>query len=36
MRQIGIALGFNDKTVKKALIEANVDVRESPRHPRTK
>lgn len=32
MRQISLRLEFNDKTIKKALIEGGVGVRESPRH----
>lgn len=32
MRQISLRLGFNDKTIKKALIECGIEIRESPRH----
>lgn len=35
MRQIGIKLGFNDKTIKKALVEAGLEIREIPRNLRT-
>lgn len=35
LRQIGLKLGFNDKTIKKAIVEAGVEIRESPRHPRS-
>lgn len=34
MRQISLKLGYNDKTIKKALIQAGVEIRESPRHPK--
>lgn len=32
MRQISLKLGYSDKTIKKALIQAGVEIRESPRH----
>lgn len=35
LRQIGLKLGFNDKTVKKAIVEAGLASRESPRHSRS-
>ncbi len=31
LRQIGLKIGFNDKTVKKALVGAGVDVRDRRR-----
>ena len=34
LRQIGLKLGFNDKTVKKGIVEAGLKIRESPRHQR--
>lgn len=34
MRQISLKLGFNDKTIKKALIHAGLEISESPRHRR--
>ena len=34
MRQISLKLGFNDKMIKKELIHAGVEIRESPRHRR--
>ena len=35
LRQIGLKLGFNDKTVKKAIVQAGAEIRESPQHPRS-
>lgn len=34
LRQIALRLGFNDKTIKKVIVEAGVKIRESPRHQR--
>jgi hypothetical protein len=35
-RQISLQLSFNDKTIRKALMEAGMGLRESPRHRKSK
>jgi DNA-binding NarL/FixJ family response regulator len=35
MRQISLKLGYNDKTIKKALNQVGLEIRESPRHRRS-
>lgn len=34
MRQISLKLGYNDKTIKNAPVQAGEEIRESPRQPR--
>jgi hypothetical protein len=34
LRQIGLKFGFDAKTIKTAIVEAGVEIRPNPRHPR--